>query len=46
MDELNFIETNYPLFQNGTSKRLIRHNFFSKIETELIYQVLSILMGV
>ena len=35
MDELNFIETNYPLFQNGTSKRLIRHNFFSKIETEL-----------
>lgn len=35
MDELNFIETNYPLFQNGTSRRLIRHNFFSKIETEL-----------
>lgn len=33
--ELEYIKNNYPLFKNGTSKREIRHNFFSKIETEL-----------
>ncbi len=35
MDELTYINENYPLFKNGTSNREIRHNFFSKIETEL-----------
>lgn len=35
MNQIKFIEENYPLFKNGTSNREIRHNFFSKIETEL-----------
>ena len=35
MNNLEFIEQNYPLYKNGTSTREIRHNFFSKIETEL-----------
>lgn len=35
MDELTYINENYPLFKNGTSNREIRHKFFSKIETEL-----------
>lgn len=35
MNQLKFIETNYPLFKNGTSNREIRHNFFSEIKTEL-----------
>ena len=35
MDEITFINENYPLYKNGTSYREIRHNFFSKIETEL-----------
>lgn len=35
MDEITFINENYPLYKNGTSNREIRHNFFSKIETEL-----------
>lgn len=35
MEQLKYIETNYPLFKNGTSNREIRHNFFSDIKTEL-----------
>lgn len=35
MNEITFINENYPLYKNGTSNREIRHNFFSKIETEL-----------
>lgn len=35
MDEITFINENYPLYKNGTSNREIRHDFFSKIETEL-----------
>ena len=34
-EQLEFIEKTYPLFKNGTSKREIRHNFFSEIKTEL-----------
>lgn len=34
-EQFNFIEDNYPLYTNHISKRRIRHNFFSKIETEL-----------
>lgn len=35
MNQIKFIEDNYPLFKNGTSNREIRHNFFSEIKTEL-----------
>lgn len=35
MEDLEIINKNYPLFKNGTSNREIRHNFFSKIETEI-----------
>ena len=34
-EQIKFIEDNYPLFTNHSSNRRIRHNFFSKIETEL-----------
>lgn len=43
--ELEYIENNYPLFTNGTSKRNIRHNFFSKIETELQAYLLGFIMS-
>jgi hypothetical protein len=43
--ELEYIENNYPLFTNGTSKRKIRHNFFSTIETELQAYLLGFIMS-
>lgn len=33
--QIQFIEDNYPLYTNHISNRRIRHDFFSKIETEL-----------
>ena len=42
---LEYIKNNYPLFTNGTSKRKIRHNFFSKIETELQAYLLGFIMS-
>lgn len=35
IEQIKFIEDNYPLYTNHTSNRRIRHDFFSKIETEL-----------
>ena len=34
-EQIKFIEDNYPLTTNHISNRRIRHNIFSKIETEL-----------
>lgn len=34
-EQFKFIEDNYPLYTNHISNRRIRHDFFSKIETEL-----------
>ena len=34
-EQIKFIEDNYPLITNHISNRRIRHNIFSKIETEL-----------
>ena len=34
-EHFKFIEDNYPLYTNHISNRRIRHDFFSKIETEL-----------
>ena len=34
-EQIKFIEDNYPLTANHISNRRIRHNIFSKIETEL-----------
>ena len=34
-EQIKFIEDNYPLYTNHISNRRIRHDFFSKIETEL-----------
>lgn len=34
-EQIKFIEDNYPLFKNHISKRLIRHDFFREIKTEL-----------
>ena len=35
IEQIKFIEDNYPLYTNHISNRRIRHDFFSKIETEL-----------
>ena len=35
IEQIKFIEDNYPLYTNHISNRRIRHNFFEKIETEL-----------
>lgn len=35
LEQIKFIEDNYPLYTNHISNRRIRHDFFSKIETEL-----------
>lgn len=35
IEQFKFIEDNYPLYTNHISNRRIRHDFFSKIETEL-----------
>lgn len=42
---LDIIVSNYPLFKNGTSKRDIRHNFFSKIQTEIQAYLLGFIMS-
>ena len=34
-EQIKFIEDNYPLTTNHISNRRIRHDIFSKIETEL-----------
>lgn len=34
-EQFKFIEDNYPLYTNHISNRRVRHDFFSKIETEL-----------
>lgn len=34
-EQIKFIEDNYPLYTNHISNRRIRHDIFSKIETEL-----------
>jgi hypothetical protein len=34
-EQIKFIEDNYPLTTNHISNRRIRHNIFSRIETEL-----------
>ena len=34
-EQIEFIKANYVLTTHHTSKRAIRHSFFSKIETEL-----------
>lgn len=43
MNDLDFIEKEYPLYTNGSSKRKIRHNFFSEIKTELQAYILGLL---
>lgn len=35
LEQIKYIEDNYPLTTNHTSNRRIRHSIFSKIETEL-----------
>ena len=42
---LDIIVSNYPLFKNRTSKRDIRHNFFSKIQTEIQAYLLGFIMS-
>lgn len=34
-EQIRFIKDNYPATTHHTSTRRIRHDFFSKIETEL-----------
>lgn len=35
LEQLKYLEDNYPLYTNHISNRKIRHDFFSNIETEL-----------
>lgn len=35
IEQIKYIEDNYPLYTNHISNRRIRHDFFEKIETEL-----------
>ena len=35
IEQIKFIEDNYPLYTNHISNRRIRHDFFEHIETEL-----------
>ena len=34
-EQIELIENKYPLYKHGSSKRLIRHDFFKDIQTEL-----------
>jgi len=43
MNQLNIIESEFPLYKNGTSNREIRHNFFSYIRTEIQAYLLGII---
>lgn len=44
-EQIEYIKQNYPLFKNKTAKKEVRHNFFSKIETEIQAYILGILMS-
>lgn len=35
LEQIKYIEENFPLYCTNSSKRKIRHDFFSKIETEI-----------
>ena len=45
IEEIKFLKTNCPLYKNGTSNRLIRHDFFKDIQTEIQAYLLGFIMS-
>lgn len=45
LNQIKYIESNYPLFRNKTAKKALRHNFFANIETEIQAYLLGLLMS-